>query len=75
MTIYGSILPGARAIARSSSLPDKLTERAKYKIRVFDWSRVHGNNASLAARRFGIGRMTLYRRHKEIQALRGYGIQ
>lgn len=61
MTIYGTILPGARAIARSSFLTDKLTERAKYKIRILDWRRSHGNNNSLTARHFGIGRMTLYR--------------
>ncbi len=61
MTIYGTILPGAIAIARSSFLTDKLTERAKYKIKVLDWHRAHGNNSALTARHFGIGRMTLYR--------------
>ncbi len=61
MTIYGAILPGAISIARSTFLTDKLTERAKYKIKVLDWRRAHGNNSSLTARRFGIGRMTLYR--------------
>ena len=29
MTIYGTLLPGARTIAWSSSLTDKLTEKAK----------------------------------------------
>ena len=61
MTIYGTILPGAVGIARSAALTDKLTERAKYKIKVLDWHRFHGNNTSLTARHFGIGRMTLYR--------------
>lgn len=61
MTIYGTILPGAISIARSTFLTDKLTERAKYKIKILDWHRSHGNNNSLTARHFGIGRMTLYR--------------
>jgi transposase len=61
MTIYGSILPGAITIARSSFLTDKLTERAKYKLKILDWHKAHGENGSLTARHFAIGRMTLYR--------------
>jgi len=61
MTIYGTILPGAISIARSAFLADKLTERAKYKLKVLDWHKEHGNNASFTARHFGLGRMTLYR--------------
>jgi len=61
MTIYGSILPGARTIAWSSALTDKLTEQAKYRIKILDWHKAHKNNSSLTARHFGIGRMTLYR--------------
>ena len=61
MTIYGSILPGAAFLARSSFLTDSLTERAKHKIKIYDWWRAHGKNRSLTARHFGIGRMTLYR--------------
>lgn len=69
MTVYGTLLPGARAIARSSFLTDKLTERAKYKIKVLDWYRAHRRNTSLTARHFGVGRMTLFRwlrRFKEL---------
>ncbi len=61
MTIYGTILPGAASIARSAALVNSLTERAKYKIKILDWRRAHGNNSALAARHFGLGRMTLYR--------------
>ena len=61
MTIYGSILPGTASIARSAFLTDKLTERAKYKIKILDWHKARGDNCSLTARHFGIGRMTLYR--------------
>ena len=60
MTIYGTILPGAVSIARSAFLTEKLTERAKYKLKVLDWHKAHGNNTSLTARHFGLGRMTLY---------------
>lgn len=61
MTIYGAILPGAASIARSAALANSLTERAKYKIKILDWHRDHGNHNSLTARHFGLGRMTLYR--------------
>ena len=69
MTIYGTVLPGAIAIARSAFLTDKLTERAKYKIKALDWSRAHGNNNALTARHFGIGRMTAYRWLKRFKQL------
>jgi len=69
MTIYGTILPGAISIARSAFLTDKLTERAKYKIKILDWRRFHSNNNSLTARHFGIGRMTLYRWLKKFKQL------
>ena len=65
MTIYG-ILPKAISIARSALLTDKLTERAKYKIKVLDWHRQRGNNVSLTAKHFGFGRMTVYRWIKEL---------
>ncbi len=61
MTIYGYVLPGAVSIARSSALAQLLTERAKYKVKVYDWWKTHQKNTSLTARHFGIGRMTLYR--------------
>lgn len=70
MTIYGSILPGAISIARSAALTDKLTERAKYKIKVLDWYRQHGNNISLTARHFGLGRMTM---HRWLKKMKHYG--
>ena len=71
MTIYGTILPGAASIARSAALIGALTERAKYKTKILDWHRKHGNNMSLTARRFGIGRMTLYR---WLKRFRHYGL-
>jgi transposase InsO family protein len=61
MTIYGSIIPGAASIARSAAITSSLTEKAKWKIKVLDWHRARGNNQSLTARHWGIGRMTLYR--------------
>ena len=70
MTIYGSILPGAITIARSAALTDKLTERAKFKIKVLDWHREHGNNVSLTARHFGLGRASV---HRWIKRLKHYG--
>jgi len=71
MIIYGIILPKTTSIARSAFLADKLTERAKYKIKVLDWHRDHGENHSLTDRHFGISRMTLYRWLKRFKQ---YGI-
>jgi len=71
MTIYGSTLPGARSIARSTTLVEALTERAKYKIKILDWHRNHGSNSSLVARHFGIGRMTL---HRWLERFKHYGL-
>lgn len=65
MTIYGSLLPGAATIARHAAITDQLTERARYKIKVWDWHRNHGSNVSLTARHFGLGRATLHRWLKE----------
>lgn len=70
MTIYGSTLPGAASIARSSALVESLTERARYKIRVLDWHREHGKNVSLTARHFAIGRASI---HRWIKRLKYYG--
>jgi len=71
MTAYGTILPGAASIARSAALVNSLTERAKYKIKILDWHRAHGENRSLTARHFAIGRMTLYR---WIRRFKYYGV-
>lgn len=67
MTIYGTLLPGARAIANSSVLTDNLTEQAKQRIKILDWHKAHGKNSSLTARHFGIGRMTLFRWQKRVE--------
>lgn len=67
MTIYGALMPGARAIANSSALTDKLTEQAKQRIKVLDWRKAHGKNSSLTARHFGIGRMTLFRWQQRVK--------
>jgi len=74
MTIYGTILPGAISIARSAFLTDKLTEQAKQRIKILDWHRAHGNNSSLTARHFGIGRMTLYRWLKRFKKIGVIGL-
>ena len=71
MTVYGTILPGALAIARSATLVNSLTERAKYKLKILDWHKAHGENGSLTARHFGIGRMTLYR---WVRRFKHYGV-
>ncbi len=59
MTIYGVIMPGAASIARDAILAGKLSERAKYRLKVLDWYRVSGQNVSFTARHFGIDRKTI----------------
>jgi len=59
MTIYGALLPGAVAIARSAFLAGNLSERAKYRIKVLDWLKTHGGNLSLTSRHFGVHRRRL----------------
>lgn len=70
MTIYGSILPGAISIARSMARTGNLTERAKQKLKVLDWLRIHEGNISLAARHFGLTRKTVRAWKKQLK-LRG----
>jgi transposase InsO family protein len=61
MTVYGTVLPKASVLARGAYVADNLSNRAKEKLKIIDWHKNHGNNCSLTARHFGIGRMTLYR--------------
>lgn len=58
MTIYGSILPGSRRIANWAARTN-LTEKAKHRLRIVDWFRLHGNDVSLTARHFGLDRKTV----------------
>jgi transposase InsO family protein len=74
MTIYGTLLPGARTIAWSSALTDKLTEQAKHRIKILDWHKAHGKNISLTARHFGIGRITLHRWLKRFERMGVIGL-
>jgi len=59
MTIYGSILPGAAAVARSALRTEGITEKAKQRLKILDWHQKHGSNLSLTARRFSLQRLTL----------------
>ena len=72
MTIYGSILPGAVAIARLASRTLGLTTKAKQRLKMLDWHRTHGQNTSLTGRHFGIQRRILrewIRRYKLLGAI------
>lgn len=59
MTIYGHILPGSIRIARLAERAGYLTERAKQKLKILDWHKIHGENISLTARHFCLTRKTL----------------
>lgn len=58
MTIYGSVLPGARTLANWATRTN-ITEKAKQRLKVVDWHRSHGNDVSLTARHFGLNRETV----------------
>lgn len=59
MTIYGYVLPGAISIARSVYLAGNLSAKAKGRLKILDWYRVHDQNLALTARHFGISRRLL----------------
>lgn len=58
MTIYGSVLPGARTLANWATRTN-ITEKAKQRLKVVDWHGSHGNDVSLTARHFGLNRETV----------------
>ena len=58
MSIYGSIIPGARRLA---SIPVELSKRARQRLKWFDYYNSHGHNARLTCRYFGISPQTFYR--------------
>lgn len=57
MSVYGSVIPGARCLA---SIPD-LSKQARQRLRWFDYYNSHGHNARLTCRYFGISPQTFYR--------------
>lgn len=58
MTIYGSVLSGARTLANWATRTN-ITEKAKHRLKVVDWLRSHKNDVSLTARHFGLNRETV----------------
>ena len=61
MTTYGTVIPRVRSIASWAWRIESLTAKARYRMKILDWHRVNGNNISLTARHFGLGRMTIWR--------------
>ena len=59
MTIYGYVLPGAISMARSALLTGNISERAKQRLKILDWHKLHEKNISLTARHFGLTRYTI----------------
>ena len=59
MTIYGTIVPKLNSISYWTKQSEKLTPKAKRKLKVIDWHRIHGKNISLTARHFGLTRNTV----------------
>lgn len=58
MSTYGSILPGAARLARLSA---ELSREARQRLKWMEYYEVHGHNAALTCRYFGISRQTFYR--------------
>lgn len=67
MQTYGSILPGAAAIARllpaqtaHARAEARLSAKAAHRLKIIRWHEAHGSKVSLTARHFGYSRSTLY---------------
>ena len=58
MRTYGSVVPGVGSLA---NIPVELSKEARRRLKWFDYYHVHGDNASLTCRYFGISRQTFYR--------------
>ena len=58
MSIYGSMIPGARCLA---SIPAGLSKQARHRLKWFDYYHSHSNNGQLTCRYFGISPQTFYR--------------
>lgn len=59
MTIYGYVMPGAVSLANWAAKTNKLSGKAKHKIKVIDWLRINNGNVSLTSRHFGLNRETI----------------
>jgi len=57
MSIYGSIVPGARRLA---SIPVGLSKQARQRLKWFDYYNSHGHKARLTCRYFGMSPQTFY---------------
>src|SRR3989344_6036739 len=68
MTIYVSTLPGAASVARAAFRGDKVSERAKEKVKILDWYITREKNQSLTARHFGVQRETSREWWRRLQA-------
>lgn len=75
MTIYGYVLPGAVSIARSAFLAGNLSERAKQRLKILDWHRIHNKNISLTARHFGLARYTIRNWQKRLAQFGPRGLE
>lgn len=58
MSVYGSIIPGARSLA---GIPVELSKKARQRLKWFDYYESHNHNARLTCRYFGISPQTFYR--------------
>ena len=58
MSVYGSVIPGARRLA---GLGVELSKPARQRLKWFDYYNSHGHNARLTCRYFGISPQTFYR--------------
>ncbi len=56
MTIYGAIVPKLSPLLRSLELSEKMTAKAKGRLKIIDWHGSHGQNVSLTSRHFGLSR-------------------
>lgn len=74
MTIYGHILPGAVSLANWAARTSNISEKAKQRLRIADWLKVHNNNVSLTARHFGLDRKTVRKWRDKLNQIGIFGL-
>jgi len=84
MQVYGSIVPGAAAIARllpqqaneaKSGQPRPLSREARERLRKIRWYEEHGRRVRLTCRHFGISSSTFYKWLRRYQRLGPAGLE
>lgn len=59
MTTYGLVIPQSISFTNWYEKVGSITFKGRYRLKIIDWHRSHGENTSLTARHFGLTRYTV----------------